>query len=157
MSENFTQSATDLQRGTGPSPMHNPITVILEDLEEELQDVVGGFETRLRNLRRDGERVLAGKVEAPQPTASTAEPEFSILPVPHDDENGENTAADVPPVVIGRTQEEVLEALNRADSAGASSHTVHEEPADAVETLAHEASAEAETPTAIPIPVHAEL
>lgn len=154
-SENFTTRVTEMQRGAGESPMHNPITAILEDLEEELQDIVGGFEARHRSLRRDGERVLSGK--APHPTASTSEPEFSILPVPQDDENGETKATDIPPVVIGRSQEEIVEALNRAESAGTTSHTVHEEPADTVETLAHEASVEAEKATSTPIPAHAEL
>ncbi|KAF7966541.1 hypothetical protein HWV62_6941 [Athelia sp. TMB] len=154
-SENFTTRVTELQRGTGESPMHNPITAILEDLEEELQDIVGGFEARHRSLRRDGERALSGK--APQPIASASEPELSILPVPQDDGNGETKAADIPPIIIGRSQEEIVDALSRAESAGTSSHTVHEEPADTVETLAHEASMEAEKATSTPIPAHVEL
>lgn len=146
-----------MQRGTDESPLYNPITAVLDDLEEELQDIVGGFETRLSGLRRDGERSLSARVEDPEPTVSTPEPEFSILPVPQDELHEESAAEDAPPVVIGRSKEEVVDALNRAASVGISSHTVSEEPADAIESLAHEASQEAEQITSVPIQAHVEL
>ena len=119
-SEQYAQEAASIQNGTHPNVVvANPMSPILEDIESEVQDVVIGFETRLRRIKRDGERTFNtqgnGTAQKEEDKGSSVEPEVgaesevSILPVPHDGAREEEIVF-IPPV-IGRSQEEVLEAL----------------------------------------------
>jgi hypothetical protein len=124
-SEQYAHEAASIQNGTHPKvAVTNPMTPILEDLEFEVQDVVIGFETRLRRIKRDGERAFNNngnggahreeeKGTTLEPEVET-EPEISILPVPREDA-GEEEPGFIPPVVIGRSQQEVLQALGRVE------------------------------------------
>ncbi|KAG2346832.1 hypothetical protein BDR05DRAFT_959001 [Suillus weaverae] len=155
-SEKFAQEANSIQNGTHENLiMDNPITPILEDLESEVQDVVIGFETRMRRIKRDGERAFNSiQKDEEKGTATDLErdvgPEVSILPIP---EEGAGKYAYVPPVVIGRSKEEVLEALGKVESSGSNAR----EDADAgeiVSSLVREAEEEHSESTGIP---HTEL
>lgn len=158
-SEKFTEEANSIQNGTHDHlTVDNPIIPIFEDLESEVQDVVIGFETRLRRIKRDGERAFnsvqkdeeKGTVTDPE---HNVEPVVSILPIP---EEGASEHAYVPPVVIGRSKEEVLEALGKVDPLEESSGYNAREDADAgevVSSLVREAEEHSES-TAIP---HTEL
>ena len=50
--------AASIQNGTHPSPPINPVATALNDLQSELEDIVVGFETRLRRIKRAGERAF---------------------------------------------------------------------------------------------------
>ncbi|PCH44428.1 hypothetical protein WOLCODRAFT_139004 [Wolfiporia cocos MD-104 SS10] len=129
-SDNFTVLAHSIQDGTDPSPPINPVLKAIADLEGEVRDVVLGFETRLRRVKRNGERALGGGVQEIEDDDEST----SILPI--EDENKIQTPADVnvPQVVIGRTKEEILDALDR----------VAEQEGQA--TLSSQATAEASDP-----------
>lgn len=115
-SEDFAHEATSIQNGTHPSgTAPNPVLPVIEDIESEIRDIVIGFETRLRRIKRDGERAFNhgngnGIASNEEDKVSATEPEASILPIPDSTERA-NTA--VPPVIIGRSREAVLEALKK--------------------------------------------
>ncbi|KAG2144566.1 hypothetical protein DEU56DRAFT_790297 [Suillus clintonianus] len=156
-SEKFVQEANSIQNGTHENlSVDNPIIPIIEDLESEVQDVVIGFETRLRRIKRDGERAFNSiqKDEEKETATDPEQPEVSILPIP---EGGASGHAYVPPVVIGRSKEEVLEALGKVEPLEESSGYNTPEDADAgevVSSLVREAEEEHSESAAIP---HTEL
>ena len=83
-----------------------------------MQDVVVGFETRLRRIKRNGDRAFGateGSEDEDDEDAST-EHTVSILPVESGEENPASgqSSPDIHQVVIGRSKEEVVAALNRA-------------------------------------------
>ncbi|KAF8836828.1 hypothetical protein BDN67DRAFT_262554 [Paxillus ammoniavirescens] len=125
-SEQYAYEAASIQNGThSEAPAPNPLTPILEDLESEVQDVVIGFETRLRRIKRDGERAFnnnsQGTTQKEEEKGSAVEPEavpeVSILPrpVPPEPIGEEAREFIIPPVIVGRSQEEVLEALGKVE------------------------------------------
>lgn len=138
--------------------MDNPIVPIFEDLESEVQDVVIGFETRLRRIKRDGERAFNNVQKDEEKTATDPErdvgPEVSILPIL---EEGMGERTYVPPVTIGRSKEEVLEALGKVEpleeSAGDDARE-HTDAGEIVSSLVREAEVEHSESTANP---HTEL
>lgn len=93
----------------------NPMESIFAELESEVQDVVIGFETRLRRIKRDGERAFnnhgngAAQKEEEQGSIVEPDPEVSIPAVPRDEQGS---------VIMGRSQEEVLEALGKVEPVG---------------------------------------
>lgn len=147
-SEQYAQEAASIQNGTHPSiAVANPLSPIFQDLESEVQDIVIGFETRLRRIKRDGERAFNnhGNGIAPReeekgsnavPDVGT-EPEASILPVPR---GSAGEPGFIPPVIIGRNQEEVLEALSRVEPVPEEHYTSgsHVDPEEVVSRLARE-------------------
>jgi hypothetical protein len=104
--------AQSIQNGTHPSAPSNPVLKDLDDLQTEVEDIVMGFETRLQNIKRDGQRTLGAdeQMEGYDP-ASSPESKYSILPVPDDDGFQTDT-----PVVIGKSKAQVLEALGQVES-----------------------------------------
>ncbi|KZT21195.1 hypothetical protein NEOLEDRAFT_1074005 [Neolentinus lepideus HHB14362 ss-1] len=117
-SENFTEQAHMIQNGSHPSPPINPVLGALDDLEAEIEDIVTGFQTRMRGLKRSGQRAFGDSEEnTDAPTSPLSPiPGVSILPV-LDAEKSAAIADGVPPVpVIGRSREEVLEALGRLEA-----------------------------------------
>jgi hypothetical protein len=122
-SDNFTEFANSIRNGSHPSPPVDPISSAIHDLQLELQDVIAGFETRFRRIKRNGFRTfdsLPGDTmeeeENEQVFESHQPPEVSILPIPEDESN---TAAPIlggefP--VVGRGKAEVEEAFARAES-----------------------------------------
>jgi len=143
VSENFTQQATAIQKGTHSSPPINPVVDVLEELESEIEDIVNSFETRLQNLKHDGESAFSGQVEDADTTGSTSEPEFSILPVPKDEVDSEGATGDIPPVVVGRSKEEIVDAFSRAgEDAGVIPQSVETE-SEVAGSFAEEMSTEA--------------
>lgn len=146
-----------IQNGTHPTSLENPVVSAIQGLENEVKDVVAGFQTRLRRIRRSGDRTLLGDipVEDGGVPEDAQQPTVSILPVP--DEPG--VLPDAPPIVIGRGKGEVLEALGRVEASEAT-ETLAPQPDDAtkapeelVGVLAEEAAAEAAEVS----PLHVEL
>ncbi|KAI0653160.1 hypothetical protein C8Q70DRAFT_1038131 [Cubamyces menziesii] len=115
--ENFTAHVHSVQDGTHPSPPINPVLPAIADLQNEVEDVVAGFQTRLRRINRNGARAFG----TPEEASDEAEPvsgdeTVSILPIEESalPEHTQSPAdVNVPPVVIGRGKEEVEAALNR--------------------------------------------
>jgi hypothetical protein len=92
---------------------------VIEELENEVQNIVVGFETRLRKLNRDGARSFKGDTGDAAPVADDTVddapiPKVTIPVVPS--EEREPGAQDVPPVVIGRGKAEVEQALGAVEA-----------------------------------------
>ncbi|KAI0796226.1 hypothetical protein C8Q75DRAFT_711370, partial [Abortiporus biennis] len=143
-SDNFTALAFTIQNGTHPSAPSNPVLPALEDLQAEVQDVVVGFETRLRRIKRNGERSFGGSQDSKAEDINSDET-VSILPIEDEKHKGPEegeSRADIPPVVIGKSKQEVMDALNRvAEAEGQSTSNTDSTPDPekmVVETLAHE-------------------
>jgi hypothetical protein len=144
VSENFTEQATAIQKGSHSSPPINPVEDVLEELETEIEDIVSGFETRLQKLKHDGESAFSEHVDDTDTAGSTSEPEFSILPVPKDEVDSEGATGDIQ--VVGRSKEEILDAFSRAgEGAGVIPQSVGTE-SDVAGSLAEEVSAGREKP-----------
>ena len=128
----------------------------LEDLQNEVQDVIVGFETRLRRIKRNGERAFGAALDD---NDAPSDETVSILPI-EDDAHRDASKGDspaVPPVVIGRSKDEILSALDRAADLEAQATSASEEknvdPEQVVESMVKEAEAE----TASQVVFHNEL
>ncbi|KAH9943820.1 hypothetical protein B0H21DRAFT_747720 [Amylocystis lapponica] len=115
-SESFTAVAQSIQNGSHPSPPTNPVLPAITDLQSEVQDIVVGFETRLRRVKRNGERSFSGDGHEAATELDDAPGDETVSILPIEDDSAVRSPADlyVPPVVIGRSKEEVMDALNRA-------------------------------------------
>ena len=97
-------------------------------LQVELQDVITGFETRFRRIKRNGFRTfdsLSGDVneeENEEVFESHQPPEVSILPIPEDKSNPTTPILGSEFPVIGRGKAEVEEALARAEAVVVGEH-----------------------------------
>ena len=128
-------------------------------MESEVENIVESFETQLQQLKRRGESALAGHTGDTDATTSVSEPTFSVLPVPKEEIDREGATGDIPPVVIGRSKEEIVDAFNRAgeDVAGATPpRSVKTESEGVIRSLAQEVYAEADQSTPAPAD-HVEL
>lgn len=162
-SDNFTAYANAIQDGTHASAVPNPVLPAIADLQSEVQDIVVGFGTRLRRLRRTGERALTQGFSDPGSPAT--DDTVSILPIDDSSKVESPADVDVPPVVIGRSKQEVLAALDRAAAhdGQATSPTdraeIAQTPGDVAHDLARELADEDTTIVETPklAPVHGEL
>ncbi|KAI0831991.1 hypothetical protein BC628DRAFT_1452778, partial [Trametes gibbosa] len=165
-SENFTVHVHSVQDGSHPSPPINPVLTALAELQTEVEDVVSGFETRLRRLTRNGARAFGPVVdESDEESPVSGDETVSILPVEESalpEHTHSPTDAKVPPVLIGRGKEEVEAALNRVadlenDKTSSPGDQRHSSDADAVaQDLTHEIVGE-ETSAPPSAPLHQEL
>jgi hypothetical protein len=110
-SEEFADQAYAIQNGSHPSPPINPVIPAMRELQSELEDIAVGFDSRLRRIKRTGERAFTGAPVDGDEVPGDAE--FSILPIP--EETAVDESEEVPPVILGRSKEQVLEALNMAE------------------------------------------
>lgn len=95
-----------------------------EDIRSEVQDITLGFETRMRRIKREGERAFAQ--DRAEPEQPAPEPEVSILPVTDGGQKEDKAFQKVADALLGRSEEEVVAALNRAEERQAQSAS-HEE------------------------------
>lgn len=122
----YLELAASIQDGTHPSPPINPVATALDDLQSELEDIVVGFETRLRRIKRAGERAFTSQDNELTLEFSDAEervevpelPVVSILPVTDAEEKLAivESSEDVSPLLLGRKEDEVLQAFERAEA-----------------------------------------
>lgn len=127
--ERFLEDGLSFQNGTHDDSPENPVEAAMEDLEAEVKDIVTGFETRLRQLRRSGARTFSsstneedqeekevGEELTEKEEKLLEEPDMvNILPIPKEEAHPEAIRApDVP--VVGRGKEEVEQAFARADA-----------------------------------------
>jgi hypothetical protein len=122
-SDNFTELANAIQNGSHPSPPIDPIPSAMRDLQLELQDVIAGFETRFRRIKRSGFKAFdslpedtTDEEESEQGSESHPSPEVSILPIPGDESNPVTPILGSEFPVVGRGKAEVEEALARAEA-----------------------------------------
>lgn len=156
VSDNYAEEAASVQNGTHPSiVVANPLAPITEDLRSEVRDIVIGFETRLRRLKREGERAFNGNgvVQKEEEKGPVSEPEVSILPIPGTDTR-ERMQTFIPPVVIGRSKEEVLDALKKASALD--QPDVSTDPEEVVSSLVRETEVEEAQSASSNVP-HTEL
>ncbi|EJD07672.1 uncharacterized protein FOMMEDRAFT_16301 [Fomitiporia mediterranea MF3/22] len=107
----FLDETLALANGSHENAFPNVVLDAFEDLQAEVRDITLGFETRMRRIKREGERAFAEE----QPEAEQPEPEVSILPVPNDDQKENAVLQEVADAIVGRSEEEVEAALNRAN------------------------------------------
>ena len=159
-SNNFTELANSIQNGSHPSPPVDPIPSVMHDLEVELQDVITGFETRFRRIKRNGLRTFDSlsedtmdEEENEQVFESHPPPEVSILPIPEDESKPSTPILGSELPVVGRGKAEVEEALARAEA-------VIDGEQDSTDDGPNGAGPGLVTPTAVPpssSPLHEEL
>lgn len=137
----------------------------LADLEAEVQDVVIGFETRLRRVKRNGERIFgatqgSAEVTDDEESDTSADETVSTLPVEQD---GKKTAGvddsipDIHHVVIGRSKEEVVAALNRAAEVDPQATSIPEDKSKGAEEVVESLVSEVEHEAAVTAKHHEEL
>jgi hypothetical protein len=132
-SNNFTELANSIQNGSHSSPPVDPIPSAMHDLQLELQDVIAGFETRFRRIKRNGFRTFDSQDES-NPTTPILGSEFPV---------------------VGRGKAEVEEAFARAEAVMDGEH-----PLDSTDDETNGVGPGLVTPTAVPpsaSPLHEEL
>ena len=117
--EDFEQKAHAIQNGTSvepPSPP-NPVIPVINDLLEETQTVILGFNFALGNVRNRIPELFSIYVSVPERDdgAGTGEEEdkVRIQPINPDveGENGKEEDFDASKVIIGKSKEQIEQAL----------------------------------------------
>ena len=103
------EEANMLTNGTHEEPYPNPVVDTLEDLQSEVRDITVGFETRMRRIKREGDRTFSGGQNEEE---SASEPEVSVLPIESKEDAVLQEVADA---ILGRSEDEIVEALGRAE------------------------------------------
>jgi hypothetical protein len=120
-----------IQNGSHPSPPIDPIPTAMHELQLELQDVIAGFETRLRRIKRNGFKAfdslhgdtMNGEDADHDVETPPLSPEVSILPIPGDEPNPAAPVLGSEFAVVGRGKAEVEEAFARADAVSDQEHS----------------------------------
>lgn len=103
--------------GSHPQAFANPVLDALQQLQEEVEEITTGFETRLRQIREEGSRSIASDKKPAD--AEDPAPEASILPIVGDGtkqgKSEEKVLQEVSDAILGRSEGEVAEALGRAE------------------------------------------
>lgn len=111
------------------------------ELQLELQDVIAGFETRLRRIKRNGFKAFdslpddtMSEEEAEYDVETPRFPEVSILPIVGDEPDPATPILESESPVVGRGKAEVEEAFSRADAALNQEHSqvFEHTPADGI-------------------------
>jgi hypothetical protein len=95
-----------MQNGSHPIPPVDPIHHALEQLQQNLSDLVSGWHAAAQKLNLHAEKEVFVVT-----TTHEAQPEVSILPV---DPTGEPGSFDAGQVVIGKSPEQVEQAIRDA-------------------------------------------
>jgi len=100
------------RNGTHEEALDNPVIRALRDLRTEVDDIITGFESRLRRVQRDGERAFdeTNHNEDSSKAKPAEDPIMSIQPIA----DGES----VPQITVGKSPEQVVEALKEAPLEG---------------------------------------
>jgi hypothetical protein len=133
----------------------------MSEFQLELQDVIAGFETRLRRIKRNGFKAfdsLADDTTSEKEPGHDFEmppsPEVSILPIVGDEPDPATPISESEFPVVGRGKAEVEEAFARADAA------LDQELSQTFEHTPSDGTSEAE-PSAVAspsmTPIHEEL
>jgi len=118
-SKKFAGLYLSMQNGTHKTAPPNPLIDVMEALQEEVDDMVLGFEANLTRVKNEALGMFSGidiKMAKSTPeTVAESEPEVSILPI--DPIAAEIKDGEIPPVILSRGAEEVQAALSRAEEA----------------------------------------
>jgi len=161
-SDDFTDLAYSIQNGSHPSPPIDPVQDAIHEFHLEVEEVIIGFETRFRHIKRNGLRALGsalgemnGDEDVEQDTGLPQSPDkVSILPIPGDDSTSAFPISESDFPVVGRGKVEVEEALERAESVLTEKH--EEVPTDDEVDPAPHMDTSTATPSSVS-PLHAEL
>ena len=107
----FVHEQLSLANGSHPNAYPNPVLDAFQDIQSEVQDITLGFETRMRRIKREGERAFAEQRSQTEESA----PEISILPVVDNGKKEDNAFQEVADAILGRSEEEVADAFSRAE------------------------------------------
>jgi hypothetical protein len=131
------------------------------ELQLELQDVIAGFETRLRRTKRNGFKAFDSlpddtmrEEETEYDLEMPSSPEVSILPIVGDEPDPATPILQSEFSVVGRGKAEVEEAFARADAA------LDQEHSQVFEHALADGTGEAESSVVAPpnmTPIHEEL
>jgi len=131
------------------------------ELQLELQDVIAGFETRLRRIKRNGFKAFdslpddtTSEEETEHDVETPPSPEVSILPIAGDQPDPATPILESEFPVVGRGKAEVEEAFARADAA------LDQEHSQVFEHAPADGTSEAESSVIAPpsmTPIHEEL
>lgn len=107
-SDSFREEVLKHQNGTHEEGATNPIIGALKGLRAEVDDIITGFESRLRRIQRDGERAFdeSNHGEDSPESKSAEDPTMSILPIANEES--------IPQVTVGKSPVQVEEALKEA-------------------------------------------
>lgn len=121
----FDTAVRQLQNGTHPDPVEDPVITALDKLQAELGDVIGGFAIRARTLHQKAVlEVFALPTDESESDESEinilpnfwgdsepTEPEVSILPVDPPKHVGTEGEVDASNVVLGKAASQIEETL----------------------------------------------
>ncbi|KAF8522999.1 hypothetical protein JB92DRAFT_1644485 [Gautieria morchelliformis] len=120
-SKKFADLYLAMQNGTHTTSPANPLIDVMEALQEEVDDMVLGFEANLTRVKNAALDIFSG-IETKAATnvpKETSETEVSILPI---DPITAETDGKIPPVILSRGAEEVKTAVSRAEEAKTKAH-----------------------------------
>ncbi|KAJ7095477.1 hypothetical protein C8R43DRAFT_964468 [Mycena crocata] len=122
--ENFQAEASEIQAGTHAHPPVDPFMPRLDQMNKDLNTLVNEVIGRINGLKKQAVTVFtAPPVKAVPPPAAEPEepkPEVSILPIePADPPKDGISDADPAQVVIGKSPEQVAQALENAEKVAA--------------------------------------
>lgn len=178
-SERFSDIARSLQNGTHDASPEDPMLPALEDLRSEVQDIVNAFQARLRSHKQAAAELfddkpldthgddVAVETDSARAQENEAQPKLPISVPPlgsHEIVEGQENRPSsdaIPPVVLGRSEDEVVAALGRA-AVQADGRSAHTESSDDTETSVTDASGTdeklpLERQTTAQVPEHVEL
>lgn len=114
---------TDLASGSGPNAPRNALAEAMRDLQLDLETVVHRFRYDLNTVHQDGLDTIRGggaslRRKADR-TDAADEPTVSILPIDDDDDDAveSGSPADAPYMMMGKSKEQVQDALSMAQAA----------------------------------------
>ncbi|KIY52965.1 hypothetical protein FISHEDRAFT_34395 [Fistulina hepatica ATCC 64428] len=110
-SDHFTVQVHIIQNGTHPSPPEDPLTMAMSDLQEEVRDIILGFNVRMRDIKVKGFDLFPAVEEASGSEGFEPEPEVSILPTEPTPHGLGNLAG----IILTRGVSEVEKAFARAN------------------------------------------
>ncbi|KAJ7173515.1 hypothetical protein C8R46DRAFT_1255748 [Mycena filopes] len=126
--ENFQVEASAIQAGTHAHPPVDPFLPRLNRMQSELTGLVNEFIAQIQALRQRAEKAFSAELVEPKPTVEdpieaptvedpVEEPTVSILPVePPAAPPAEPGVVDPAQVILGKTAEQVEQALKNADA-----------------------------------------
>lgn len=115
--KDFLDKSLALVNGSHPQAYANPVAKALQQLHDEVSEIISGFDTRLRQIRTEGNQILSSKGKPAETEGAT--PDVSILPIVDDGtgqgKSEEKVLQEVSDAILGRSEDEVVDALHRAE------------------------------------------
>ena len=100
--------------GTAEDAYPNPVLDAFNDIHSEVSDITVGFQTRMRRIKREGERAFAAD-ETPVEKVEAAKPEVSVLPIVSEKGREDGVLEEVAEAILERSEEEVADAFGRKE------------------------------------------